>query len=348
MIDTNILHHQYHYYSDSGEIFKNRTEALLYKNKTQKKVFLYFNDNIYDKVAWSLEPTQSLQSLYKEQAQRIRDSYDYVILCYSGGYDSSNILETFYYNNIKLNKIIMVGALSQDSSSGVDENMNGELYHNAFPYIQQLGLESITQVYDYTTMFNNVSNFSLGRMDDEWVNEIGALYSPHHWFWNDLEKFVVPNNMENKKVAILFGKDKPAMHVIDGKFCFRFVDRSIAVYNKMNTNSNTQRVNFYWDPMNTDILVKQLHAISKVFKLNPPKNNDDMDRLSNNVVYNLKRPILFKSPKSKNPFLSDRDRFMKMSVDSDIFKVYAAGLRKLESSVGLKTIDRIYSKPYFI
>ena len=92
----------YHYYSEDNKIFPNRVHAVKYSIDTGKKVYLHYYDEIYTKLNWKIEPPEPIEYYYKEQAQRIRDQYDYLILCYSGGYDSTNILETYHFNNIKL------------------------------------------------------------------------------------------------------------------------------------------------------------------------------------------------------------------------------------------------------
>ena len=92
------------FYSEDGIQFYDKVRALEYKKNSGKQVFLNYHDALYSSLDWKTEPTESLEQLYKEQAQRIRDTYDKVILCYSGGYDSTNILETFYYNNIGIDR----------------------------------------------------------------------------------------------------------------------------------------------------------------------------------------------------------------------------------------------------
>ena len=94
----------------------------MYHKKTKEEVFFYYNDEIYDKIDWSIEPPGTLDFYYKEQAQRIRDSYDYVILCFSGGADSTNILNTFYYNNIKM-ETYKINLDSDDKN--IKLNLNG-------------------------------------------------------------------------------------------------------------------------------------------------------------------------------------------------------------------------------
>ena len=149
------------YYCSDGAKFFSKIEAIEYSNQSFLPLYFYYYDHIYDKLDWSIEPPHSLEYYYVEQAKRIRDKYDYVILCYSGGYDSTNILETFRYNNIKLDKIVVAGAFDQDTIDMSDENHNGEIYHNAIPYVKELGLESILQVVDYTKLFDNTKK--IGR-----------------------------------------------------------------------------------------------------------------------------------------------------------------------------------------
>lgn len=316
------------YYSVDKKIFTSKLEALEYKRKTGNDIYFYYHDTTYEAVDWKTEPPYPLDFYYRDQAQRIRDNYDYVVLCYSGGYDSSNILETFYFNGIKLDKIVVVGALSQDSYSGVDENHNGEVYHNIFPYLKELGLESITQVCDYSLLFNDPSNFSIFQYGDDWVNQVNSWYSPHNWFWRDLEKYVVPEKYKDKKVAIIFGKDKPELK--DG--LFRFTDTRVNSYAYTESLSYAKRINFYWDPEYPQILVKQLHILSRS-KLTPDE-----------VVYNLKRPLLFKSPKSPSNVISLRDKFLLNKMDSSIFDFYKSGVIKLNSGICvLPTQSRAYS-----
>lgn len=320
------------YYSADKKIFVSKLEAFKYKERTGNEIYFYYHDDLYAAVDWKTEPPNSIDFYYREQAQRIRDNYDYVILCYSGGYDSSNILETFYFNNIKLDKIVVVGALSQDSHSGVDDNHNGELYHNIFPYLKELDLESITQVCDYSKMFNDPSNFCIYQYGNDWVNHVNGWYSPHNWFWMDLEKHVVPEQYKDKKVAIIFGKDKPELR--DG--LFRFTDTRITSYAYKEPFNQIHRINFYWDPEYPQILVKQLHMLSRS-NLTPDQ-----------TVYNLRRPLVFKSPKSPNNIISLRDKFLLNHLDSKIFDFYKSGVNVLLKATKEFRVRPIQSRAYGI
>lgn len=349
------------YYFCDGQKFGSKIQALQYKKKTGLEPNFYYFDDAYNKVNWLVEPPHSLQHYYIQQAQRIRDNYDYVVLCYSGGYDSTNVLETFHFNNIKLDKIVIVGALSQDSSSKVDENHNGELYHNAFPYVEQLGLSSITEIIDYTKYFTDISQFSIVQHHSEWIHETGGWFSPHNFFWRDIENFVIPSSFKDKKTAIIFGKDKPYITIKNRKFGFEFKDICISSYGTKNLldHNGCDRINFYWDPSYPDILVKQLHVLLQQYVLsrfnlrnNSEMGHDVIGNMSiNDIIYNLKRPITFKSPKSPLKVISLRDMYFLNKKNSDIFKFYESGIELLKSKFEwneVTNMDIIHSKFYSI
>lgn len=356
------------YYSEDGNKFISKIEALSYSKQKNKKIFFYYYDDVYENLNWKVEPPNTLDFYYHEQAQRIRDKYDHVILCYSGGYDSTNILETFYYNKLKLDKIVIVGAFDQDSNSGVDENHNGELYHNSFPYLKQLGLEDITQVCDYTKLFTDIKQFSIFEYQANWVDHMGSWFSPHNWFWRDIEKHVVPKEWSGKKVALIMGRDKPTLFygqtnkppvvlanntVMLNGFFFR--DTPITSYGNSLGWENCDRINFYWDPTYPQILLKQLHTLNHAYR-NSFTNKYDKDLgvqvLSNeninDIIYRLKKPILFKSPKSKTNILSLRDNYLNNKKNSDVYDFYQKGISKIESVIDLEKMIPIQSKFYEI
>ena len=358
-----------YYYCSDGTKFDSKIEAVEHSNKNKVQLNFYYYDHIYEKLDWTIEPPHSLDYYYLEQAKRIRDAYDYVILCYSGGYDSTNILETFHFNNIKLDKIVSVGAFDQDTIKLSDENHNGEIYHNVIPYVKQLGLGDILQVIDYTKLFDNTKNFSILNQNQNWIDLCGAWFSQHNWFWYDIEKFVVPEEYKNKKVAIIFGKDKPTLFfsqngatLPDGKielnaFCFR--DTPVLSYAsteyKRKLHGNIKRIDFYWDPEFPNILLKQLHVLYRYHKItyeHSYKKEEGVQKLGdksiNALIYNLRKPILFKSPKSGAFSLSLRDNFLKEKTNNDIHEMHQKGIWELRYRIGMDEPIPIQSKYYSI
>jgi hypothetical protein len=344
------------YYFRDGTRVHSKLLAIEYETIKREECRLYYHDHLYDAVDWKTEPLLSLNDYYVEQAKRIREAYDYVILCYSGGIDSTNILETFHFNNIKLDKILSVGALSQDSYVGDDTNHNGELYYNVFPYIQDLGLKNIFQVLDYTKHFPQLKSLSVAQ-HKSWIEETGSWFSPHHWVWKDIHDYVVPFEMRNKKVAIIFGRDKPSLSFDGDGYYFSFMDAVLNSYGFYKGRDNIDVINFYWDPTFPQILVKQLHVIKRHQDLQKNLNlrfdKDYMVQYINGLsihelIYDIKRPLKFVSKKSQSTILSLRDTYLKNAKNSDVYDMFSSGVREIRDRLGNITIPHRYSKRYYI
>jgi hypothetical protein len=335
-----------YYYDNDNKIYPLKNEAL----KTKKDLKFYFHDDFFIKQQWKVEPTESLSELYKQRAQQIRDKYDYVVVCYSGGADSTQILESFYYNNIHIDEILVVGALSQDSEKGVDENHNGDLYHNVFPTLNQFKLPNtkITLI-DYTKYFNDPNFFTLIKQyGPEYHNYIGTYSSVHNLFWYDLPLFF----RSDKQIAFIFGAEKPKViyHKDTGKFCATFMDSSLTDYGFRYNYGSGKRVNFYTDPDAIKLMIKQHHVV-KNFLLENVIGKDPMiydrfqvDYFSNvrPIIYNLKNPLAFESIKSKTTVLSARDKFMLTNKNSEIYNIFRQSLVNLSKD---RNVNQRYSIP---
>ena len=315
----------------------------LFKDKPLCKFYYY--DHILKDVAWNIEPTKTLKQLYKERAQEIRDNYEYVILCYSGGNDSTNVLESFYYNNIHIDEIVLVGSFSQDESKEIDLNHNKDLYVNAFPLLKILNLPNTKiTIIDYTELFRDINQFSLvEKYGNDYFPHIGTHKSPHNLFWHDFRQVVGKDN--NKKTARVMGAEKVDVGYdsITSKEAIGphvyFKDNTINSYGMNHTDENFERVNFYNDPRSKiciDILRKQAHIINNLVKLKVANGSrlKDIEAIFNNrfvlnkLFYDLKNPLIYQSSKSKNYFFSVRDTFLTDKQDSEIFKIHKANIQR--------------------
>jgi len=334
------------YYDESFNVYRNQLDAIASK----KQCWLYFHDKEMALVDWKTEPSLTLEQLYKARAEYIRDNNKYIILCYSGGHDSTNILETFYYNNIHIDEILIVGALSQDSYEGSDENHNGELYKNVFPTLNKLNLPNTKiTVADYTKWFNDPNNFSTIQLyGNEWTKHVGGFKSVHTLFWRDLKKFIGHEN--SKQTAYIMGTDKVYLkHQPNAPSFVRFSDLSFFDYGSNYEDENFKRVNFYTDIHSTatDITRKQAHIVNRYHKsgLNLGLSHTN---LINKLLYNLRNPLIYMSPKSIYTSISARDMFMLNAKNSDMYSMFAEGIRTISKYASAKEKHSFWTKPYYI
>ena len=138
------------FYNIDKDIIDNYYDAFAHHDI----FYFYYFDKEFSSINWTIDSEKSLSDLYRQRAEQIRNDYEYVIIPYSGGYKSSLILETFYYNNIHIDEVLLVGAFSQDSYTGSDENHNGEIYNQAIPTLNKLNLKN-TKIDRKSTRLNS-------------------------------------------------------------------------------------------------------------------------------------------------------------------------------------------------
>lgn len=339
------------YYYNQNNIYLTRHEAV----QSNQDCTFYYYEKEFDSKDWSKEPIESLTELYKRRAQQIRDQYEYVVICYSGGIDSTQVLESFYYNNIHIDEILVVGALSQDSHKGSDENHNGDLYHNVFPTLNKMHLPNTKiNVVDYTQWFTDPNNFSLLKQyGPEFYKHIGIRTSVHNLFWHDLNTLL----NHNKQTAYVMGKDKPLVGLDTqlNKWYAFFSDISFVDYGNRYDYGNAKRVHFYSEPDAFDVMLKQYYMIvaehERIKKLEKGPNLYDYLDFCSSVVYDVKNPLIHKSKKSQSLYLSARDLFMVDKKNSDIYKVFGQALSLMSKEVkSMKMANRaiFQSKKYYL
>lgn len=326
-----------YYYDNEGKIYYTRLDAI----ESKKPCYFYYYDKEFSTKNWALRPQESLKELYRKRAQQIRDQYEHVVICYSGGIDSTQVLETFYYNNIHIDEILVVGAFSQDSYEGSDENHNGDIYHNVFPTLKKMHLPNTKiSVQDYTLHFNDPTNFTLiKKYGTEFFRHIGMRTSVHNLFWYDLDKFLG----HKKHTAYVMGKDKPILKYDDelSKWYVSFQDISFTDYSNRYDYSVGKRVSFYSEPDAFELMLKQCYSVKAMeeeyrnINVEARHNiiNDDYLERVKTVVYDLKNPLKYQSKKSNSLFLSARDMYIVNKKNSDIYNIYAFAVREIAKTV---------------
>jgi coenzyme F420-reducing hydrogenase delta subunit len=343
------------YYDKDNNVYETQLDAL----KSGKKCRFNFHEETFDKVDWTKRPIETLDQLYKSRAEYIRDTNEYVMLCYSGGSDSTKVLETFYYNGIHIDEILVVGAFSQDSHYGSDENHNGDIYHNVYPTLKKLELKDTkVTIVDYTKWFNDPNNFSLiRRYGKDWAKHIGAYRSVHNLFWYDLCR-LVPND---KQTAYIMGSDKNCIfNVIDFEKAdnpfISFNDIQFADYGCNYKDTNYTRVNFHNDTHETSINLvrKQAHKMLDILRICEKTETEGLffvnqEEIFKKVVYNLKNPLVFESRKSSYSSFSSRDRFMLDRKGEPMYDVFLQGLETIREYGGNTNMKYIFmGKSYFL
>lgn len=263
------------YYLVGNEIYYHKIQALLAASQTKEQVRWFFNEDVFVKYPWHVEPEKSLNTLYKERAQRLRDQYDYIRLELSGGADSTTVAYSFLLNNIHLDEVVF--RYPKSGEKGVVgnpydtrcENTLSEWEFAAKPLLDWIATNypqvKIT-VHDYSTDIINEES----TKDESWIFRTRNYLQPGH-----AHKHSDTNNISYQrtadrdlKIAVVYGTDKPKLCIKDNKFFLYFLDIQ-GNYADPNRGSNTNVTSeyFYWSPDACELLAKQAHVVAQWFSM---------------------------------------------------------------------------------
>ena len=210
------LYHNKGVYRANGKLFINKLEAILEANASCTWVEWDYHDHIFGRCRWDQEPPVDLHELYKQRALQLREAYDHLVLFYSGGVDSWNILNTFVKNNILLDEIYMWGAFEAEEKNyhqvgwSTDPGYYTRETKQSLPLVKKLVAEKKTKVnvYDWTKDILEAAN------DRDWIWRAGVRFDPTCMVRSRFHKVFREHNElvhRGKKVGFVFGVDKPRL-----------------------------------------------------------------------------------------------------------------------------------------
>jgi len=263
-------------YRCNNKLYFSKLEAILEANRSNQHVHWDFYDDIFGAHDWTKPSHLSINELYKQRAEQLRDNYDYLVLFYSGGVDSGYILKTFIENNIKLDEIYIFGAYEAEKKKfkklGLDTTpgyYTREIEYIAKPIIQQIlkSRKIKVNVYDWEKDMLDATK------DLDWFWQTGSRFGPDALVRNNFHKrFHEHNDMihKGKKVGFIYGVDKPRFCRDDHNIYLFFLDvvLTTGTTNKNDILGETWENDeyFYWNPNALDILTKQAHLVTNYLK----------------------------------------------------------------------------------
>jgi hypothetical protein len=260
------------------------------------------------------EPEESISSLYLKRAEQLRNDYDYLILLYSGGSDSHNILETFMFNGIFIDEILILDQFDRSFRAKL-EDQNFEFLHLS-AYEAQLCAIPLAQYF--------IDTYSPKTK----LTVVDNSFSIHAHYWINLQEKTMYENLkssgtlgmigktpvrikdlslynsawkktkESKKVAHIWGRDKVVVRYDDTGFFISFVDSTftdyLEVYNQLTIEDLPQDIEFFYThPTTVKIIIKQAHLIMNklpFYKINPKIITRKYENLLADIIYDRKIP----------------------------------------------------------
>ena len=96
-------------YRVGPQVFYNPFLAFLHAahNTPNETVKFVCYDDVFQNLDWTVEPTESIRDLIDARTRQLAQSYDKIILAFSGGTDSITVYNSFVRQNIFIDEIII-------------------------------------------------------------------------------------------------------------------------------------------------------------------------------------------------------------------------------------------------
>lgn len=265
---------RYGYYQIGDVKTYSRYELMdLYRDSPQEWKW-HYNDEFFNSYDWTIEPKESINELYRKRAEQLRKDYDYLILYYSGGYDSVNMLHAFLDNDIYPDEICIFYSRFDNVSNQHKELKT--ITWNKFKKLKEKYSKIVFREIDYADYFftwhKQIESLNLNK---DLLYMFGAALSVNHLVTDLLFQHVNDWKQllnQGKKLAWLHGVDKPQLRYYNNQWLFNFHDGLTQV----NVSPMRQMIDdgkigtyefFYWGVSNetANILIKQCHLLKKFY-----------------------------------------------------------------------------------
>jgi hypothetical protein len=242
------------YWETAGRHFINKHDALVHATQQKTPIYFKFFNEVWDKFDRSLIGKLSLQEVYKQRAQQLRDKYDYLILYFSGGADSYNVLRTFIDNDIKIDEVCVKWCNATLEANTLIYSVN-DWDTSACNYLSEWDLaikpvlEEIAATHpdikiEIVDWFKNRA--SIGSEDAfRLVNHWHDVEVPSLAVWSPNEQLLIE---QGKTVGSIYGIDKPMVYFDESATAYMFFTDSGTTMGTPNPCNIYGTEYFYWAP----------------------------------------------------------------------------------------------------
>lgn len=197
------------YYSVEGYRTFSKVDAFREAKGNADKVQFHFMESWFKNQDWR-RPSASWHELLRQRCQQLRDQYDWLVLWFSGGWDSTTALDAFVRNNIPVDEILIYDR----------KWFNDEEVSPALAYAQQVKKISMPSVrinlIDIDGKHNDEVYHKLGP---EWIFAPGCsvMYPKMHryFLYHELGQSARQISQKNR-TGHIHAQEKPRILISDG------------------------------------------------------------------------------------------------------------------------------------
>lgn len=272
--------------------FINKYQALLESKKEKLSVDYVFFDHVWQNFDRSELGKKSLNDLYLERALQLRQSYDYLILYFSGGADSHNVLRTFLDNNIILDEVCVKWCSSIFNSNVKIYNPNFE-NTSAYNYLSEWDYAIKPVLEEISNRFPKIKIQIVDWFENkELIGSEEIFNTVNHWhdvevpslaIWSPSEKILIE---KGKTVGSIYGIDKPVVYHHQENYYMVFSDAAITMGTPNNINVYGTEY-FYYSPKMPLLAFEMANVVAKKFQTDQKLKDFLIDSNKRNNSYFL-------------------------------------------------------------
>lgn len=235
-----------------------------------------------DKIDWTVEPEETLAELYQQRALELRETHNRLILMYSGGSDSHQVLMSFLNAGLHLDEVWTfypmqwVDRVSGDAARTDPLGLLFEYHAAVLPGLKTLSLRSPKtriRVFDTTDAYT-------GDMGGWHPTQIPQPYGGTHGLFMgnyrarvERELFRHIDDMAYLKVGVIYGAEKPYIELAGRDVSVYFTDVSrTGISHLWSCGGLFDPIMFYWGDLR--ITCKQAHVIKEALDGGPEGISD--------------------------------------------------------------------------
>jgi len=267
------------YYQVGQRVFNHKVYALQEATRTGQDVSWNFNRLTYDSLDWTQTNGRSLQDLYRDRAWQLRQKYKWLCLAWSGGGDSTTVLDSFLLNNIHLDEIVILWPHSRlrgrytASTDTRPQNMASEWDFAIEPKLQWIQK-------NHPRVRITICDV-MAELEPEECRDDTILIAEKHSYsviqrWRALDEILRQRTNEHDNVAGILAVDTPFLKIVDDNVCAYFDDMAANAGSKSDVMLDGWRRNiefFYWTPDMPEIVREQAHAMLRFLNQYPAFRN---------------------------------------------------------------------------
>lgn len=273
------------FYKVGQRTFASKFDALFYATGTGERPLYHYYDEAWDKalVTYKYSPSTNFLQLYKERAKRVREKFDYLVLHFSGGVDSTTVLQSFVFNGIKLDevyvrwpiKLIQSSIYTPDPNDRRATNMLSEWDFSIKPKLDWLRANHPDVKIVIEDWTDELYKTNLGTFNENLFRKHNHNFGLVNFVYSEMvSKSSLEAQAKKLKVGHIYGAEKPLI-TYDGtsdSFFMYFTDiatASVGFQHSFNKFDTENRVDFYHAPDFPELTIARATAMAAHIRKNP-------------------------------------------------------------------------------